>query len=279
MAKKNKEKKYTAIPSAQTQDILIPTLETVRELSGESLPQAQTQPLIKPPKDTHEDFNFSNGLIENHDIPGKIRHLEVSQPGNKVEYRKPKVRPLSRRYYAVDTCHVGFWVDEKPAFYMVAGVGEVQAKEKSGFNCMIKDLSMCTIDEIARYSPPSMITITPEGDILAVKHRFYPIHLEQLLDNGLKPLSQERGQRAKAVFIHKVAAPIIDMSGMQQQQWPAGAQYYGLPSLFSTVTNYICYQEVPDGTKNSYNPQDYDLLGLDEGSGPISVKRRKVIKA
>ena len=198
----------------------------------------------------------------------------IDKKGEKRRIIRPKEKSqFSRKYFAVDLARVSFWVQERPAWYHTE-VGMVRSQQTSGFDAIITDMVMCTVEEVARRCPPMSITIIDEKYIQDIKHMFYPIHLDKLKDKTGRMLPPGKIQRAQALFIHVVAAPEIDPDTMLVgKMWPKGAQYHKLPPLNQTVHENIVYIDVPHGTPKSYDPDKFELMDLETGGGPTTYRR------
>lgn len=201
----------------------------------------------------------------------------VIHTSNGSRYKKPPQRSLSRKYFAVNVCRVGWWVPERPAFYETE-IGVKRSQQASGFDAVAKDLTFATVSEMVKCCPPGYITVRDKQWIEDISALLYPISLDKLKSkSGTEKLPQDKADRARAHFIHVTCAPHIE-DGFHHTQNVEGAEALSLPPTFlSTVYEKVVYVEVPDGTPGSYNPDDYTVMALEGGDKP-EVRRTKIIK-
>ena len=171
------------------------------------------------------------------------------------------VRPLSRKYFAVDQARIAFWFPfiKREKVLTEKGTFTTQDSE-SGFDCIIEDLAQCTVEEIAQCAPPGYITLRNRTSIEDISHLFYAIDLDNLTDRAYNPIPEGKIPTLIAYFMHIVARPKIDpKSRAVMVANPKGAELAGLPPLIQSVDPYVCYLECADDTLGSYNPDDYLL--------------------
>lgn len=231
------------------------------------------------------EFDKQTEVADREYIGTPVSKPITNKRGRKPKVTEPKEAVLWRKFYAVDHSDISFWVPERNAFYQTE-VGVHRSTMKSGFICSAKSLAMATVAEVAKCAPAGMITIRDMKFIEDIRHLFYALDLENLknlgtnerLSNNPDPFTGDTQlARARAHFLHVIAAPMIDAFGSFMYAHPMGAADAGLPALIQTRHPNILYLEVPEGTEKAYHPDNYPIIPLKDDDRPRVVKR-KVIK-